>query len=140
MYTDVAVAAAAMRKIVWACVNLISTLYSIIKWYNGCSGRATYGRHNRRNQTSPTTENRKEPNNKLGNAQQQRNSKTPHHPSRNFLVCVESLLHVVARNLLRRCVLELPHGEGVEPEVGFGFGAPGNCLDAGFVIFIALAV
>jgi hypothetical protein len=140
MYTDVAVAAAAIRKIVWAWHISVSNILIIAEYTNGCIARPTYSRHNRRNQTSPTTENRKEPNDKLGNAQQKRNSKTPHHPPRNFLVRVESLLHVVARNLLCRRVLELPHGEGVEPEVGFGFGAPGNCLDARLVVFVALAV
>jgi hypothetical protein len=100
----------------------------------------TYGRHNRGNQASPATEDCEKSNNKLGHTEKQCKSKTPHHPTSHLLVRVESLLHVISRNLLRRRVLELPHGKGIEPKVRLGLGAPGDCLDARLVVLVALTV
>jgi hypothetical protein len=99
----------------------------------------TYSRNNRSNQTSPPRKDGKEANHKLRRAQNQRNPKTPHHPARHLLIRVQALLQILAQYLLRRRVLEFPHAEGIEPELGRRFGAVGNRLFA-ILILVAFAV
>lgn len=48
-------------------------------------------------------------------------------------------MQVLAKHLLRRGVLELPHAEGIEPELGARLGAEGNRLLA-VLVLVALAV
>jgi hypothetical protein len=105
-----------------------------------CGRRGTYGRYDGGDKTSPAAEDCEKANDEFGHAQNQRNNKTPHHPSRNLLVRVQTLLQVVANHLLRARVLELPYAEGVEPEVGLRLGAPGDGLGARLLVFVAFAV
>lgn len=48
-------------------------------------------------------------------------------------------MQVLAKHLLRRRILEFPHAEGIEPELGRRLGAEGNRLLA-VLVLVALAV
>jgi hypothetical protein len=100
----------------------------------------TYSRHNRRNHASPPAEDGEEADDEFRHAKYQRNDKTPHHPTRNLLVCVQALLQVLADRLLQARVLELPHAEWVEPEARRALGAEVNRLFTRACIFGAGAV
>jgi hypothetical protein len=54
------------------------------------------------------------------------------------VVRIEALLHLVGKDLLRARIAELPHIDGVEPEVVLAVRAKGNGLDV--VFDLALAV
>jgi hypothetical protein len=104
----------------------------------GCKG--TYGGHNGGDEAAPAAEDGEEADDEFGGAEDQSDTEGPHHPPRHFLVCVKSLLHVVAKQLLRAGALELPYGDGVKPEVGLGGGAVGDGFLARLLVLVAGAV
>lgn len=103
-------------------------------------GKRTHSRHNRRNHTSPPAEDSEEADDEFRHAKHQRNDERPDHPSGHLLVCVQALLQVLTNRLLQARVLELPHGERVEPEARRALGAKVNRLFTGACIFRAGAV
>lgn len=92
------------------------------------------------NEAAPAGEDGEESNDELGGAENKGNAERPDHPAGCLLVCVEALLEIRSKNLLRTGVLELPDAEGIEPEVGLCARTVGDGLDTGLVILVTLAV
>lgn len=93
-----------------------------------------YGGDDGNDETSPSREDGKETNDELSSSQDCSNDKSPVHPPSNLLVGVKSLLEVVAKHVLHRCVLETPDVDGIEPEIRLRRRAVCVLLDAGIII------
>jgi hypothetical protein len=100
---------------------------------------STHGRDKGDDEATPAAEDGEEAQNELGGRQTNSNDERPYHPACNLLVCVETLLEILTKRLLCAGVLELPHGERVEPEAGLGRRAEGDCLLAVDLVTLAVA-
>lgn len=104
-----------------------------------CGFGVAYGGNDGGDKATPSAEDSSKTNHKLGGSKNDSDDICRVHPASNFVVGIESLLHIVREDLLTGRFVELPDVDRVEPEVGFAGGAVCDCFLV-VLVLVALAV